>query len=375
VAVLSRGPSAGDKRGRPTGLSLSERLTGVAYQLGWKLICRIPESWARWIFAEVAGIAWRRQGPKVQVLEANLRRVLSWKYGTTEVDGKELRALSGAALQSYARYWLEVFRLQVTPVERLVTGMHINAEGEAEMFANLKAGRGVVIALPHMGNFEQAGAWVVQRGAGTFVTIQERLRPESVYESFVRLRQSLGFEVLPLTGGASPFATVAARLRAGGLACIVSDRDLKETGVEVEMFGQKARIAATAVYAVHTGAALMPTATWFDGDDWGAHIYPEIPVPDSGTRAEKVAAMSQQLARRFEEAIAEHPQDWHMLQRVFTADLDPARLPPSGGAVSPSPGGNGAARSPSPGGVRGSGQPPREQGGSGGDRPPEGAEP
>jgi phosphatidylinositol dimannoside acyltransferase len=338
VAVLSRGPSGGDsarrrrrlgQQGRPPGLALSERLTGVAYQLGWKVICRIPESWARWIFATVADIAWRRQGPKVQVLEANLRRVLSWKYGTTEVDGKELRALSRAALRSYARNWLEVFRLPVIPVERLVAGMHINPEGEAELFANLKAGRGVVIALPHMGNFDQAGAWVIQTGAGTFVTIQERLRPESVYESFVRYRESLRFEVLPLTGGSSPFATVAARLRAGGLACIVSDRDLKETGVEVEMFGQQARIAATAVYAVHTGAALLPTATWFEGDEWGAHIYPEIPVPDSGTRAEKVAAMSQQLARRFEEAIAEHPQDWHMLQRVFTADLDPARVPPS----------------------------------------------
>ena len=94
---------------------LSERLTGVAYQLGWKVICRLPQSWARWVFTEVADIAWRRQGPKVQVLEANLRRVLSWKYGTPEVDGKELRALSRAALRSYARYWLEVFRLPVTP--------------------------------------------------------------------------------------------------------------------------------------------------------------------------------------------------------------------------------------------------------------------
>ena len=74
------------------------------------------------------------------------------------------------------------------------------------------------------------------------------------------------------------------------------------------------------------GAALMPTATWFDGDDWGACIYDEIPVPETGTRAEKVAAMSQQVARVFETAIAEHPEDWHMLQRVFTADLDPARL-------------------------------------------------
>ena len=77
------------------------------------------------------------------------------------MDGKELRALSRAALRSYARYWLEVFRLPVIPVERIVSGMHIEPGGEAAMFANLKAGRGVIIALPHMGNFEQAGAWVV----------------------------------------------------------------------------------------------------------------------------------------------------------------------------------------------------------------------
>jgi len=308
-------------------ISFSERLTGLAYRLGWKLICRVPESWAQWAFTEVFDIAWRRQGPKVQVLEANLRRVLSWRDHSPDVDGKELRTLSRATLRSYARYWLEVFRLPAIPVERIMSGMHVNAEGEAELFANLKAGRGVVIALPHMGNFEQAAEWVVQRGAGTFTTVAERLRPESVYEAFLRFRQSLGMEVLPLTGGRSPFGTLAQRLRAGGLVCLVSDRDLKETGVEVEMFGEKARISATAALAVQTGAALLPVATWFEEDGgWGAHIYPEVPVPQTGTRAEKIAQMSQQMAHVWETGIAEHPQDWHMLQRVFTADLDPDRL-------------------------------------------------
>jgi KDO2-lipid IV(A) lauroyltransferase len=309
-------------------MSFSERLTGLAYRLGWKLICRVPESWARWAFAKAADIAWRRQGPNVQVLEANLLRVLSYKHGDPDVDGKELRALSRAVLRSYARYWLEIFRLPVIPVERILSGMHIAAAGEEALFANLKAGRGVIIALPHMGNFEQAGAWVVARGAGTFTTVAERLRPESVYEAFVRFRQGLGMEVLPLTGEASPFGVLARRLRAGGLVCLVSDRDLTDSGVEVQMFGETARIAAgPAVLAVQTGAALMPVATWFEGDDWGAHIYEEIPAPSSGTRAEKIAAMSQQLARVFEASIAEHAQDWHMLQRVFTADLDPDRLP------------------------------------------------
>ena len=308
-------------------MGVSERLTGLAYQLGWKLICRVPESWARWAFTTVADIAWRRQGPKVQVLEANLRRVLAYRHASPEVDGKELRALSRGALRSYARYWLEAFRLPAIPVERILSGMYIDSAGEQALFANLKAGRGVVIALPHMGNFEQAGAWVVARGAGSFTTVAERLRPESVYEAFVRFRERLGMEVLPLTGGHSPFGTLAQRLRAGGLVCLVSDRDLKDTGIEVEMFGAKARIAATAALAVHTGAALTPVATWFEGEDWGAHIYQEIPVPESGTRVEKIAAMSQELARVFEAAIAEHPADWHMLQRVFTADLSPRGNP------------------------------------------------
>jgi len=344
---------------------LSERLTGVAYQLGWKVICRFPEPWVRWVFMAVAGVAWRRQGPKVQVLEANLRRALIYRDGDPVVDGKELRAVSRAALRSYARYWLEVFRLPMIPVERIVSGMHFRGPGKETMLAHLKAGRGVVIALPHLGNFEQAGVWVIASGAGTFTTVAERLKPESVYESFVRFRQTLGFEVLPLTGGASPFGTLAARLRSGHLVCLVSDRDLKETGIEVELLGEKARIAATAALAVHTGAALMPTATWFEEDGWGACIYDEILVPTSGTRAEKVAAMSQQLANVFSAAIAEHPQDWHMLQRVFLADLDPSRLAPREGVASPPVRG--------PRGVRGGGQPPRK-GGSGGDLPPEATE-
>ncbi len=322
---------------------LTERLTGLAYRLGWKAICRIPEPMARWAFNETADIAWRRQGRGVQRLEANLRRVLDYDRLDPADAGKELRTLSRAALQSYARYWLEVFRLPVISPERILSGMHIEGPGEATMFAHLKAGRGVIFALPHMGNFEHAAAWIVLRGAGTFTTVVERLKPESVYEAFVRFRESLGMEVLPLTGNQSPFGILAQRLRAGGLVCLVSDRDLKESGVDVEFFGEKARIASTAALALHTGAALMPVATWFEGErEWGAHIYDEIPVPATGDRKEKTQVMSQQLAGVFEQAIREHPADWHMLQRVFTADLDsagPGGRPPQTPPQSAGPGG------------------------------------
>ena len=81
-----------------------------------------------------------------------------------------------------------------------------------------------------------------------------------------------------------------------------------------------------AALAVQTGAALMPVILWFEGDHWGAHVHEEIPVPAEGDSKQKTAAMIQQVARLFEAGIRTHPQDWHMLQRVFVADLDPARL-------------------------------------------------
>jgi KDO2-lipid IV(A) lauroyltransferase len=201
-------------------------------------------------------------------------------------------------------------------------------EGEVQTaFGLLADGRGVVFALPHMGNWDQAGAWIINRGAGSFTTVMERIKPESVYERFVAFREGLGMEVLPASGGSRPFGVLAQRLRAGKVVCLPCDRDVTGSGIEVEFFGERARMmAGPAALAVQTGAALIPVSLWFDGDGWGVRFYDEIPVPAEGDRKQRVAAMTQRIARAFEDGIAAHPADWHMLQRVFVADLDPARL-------------------------------------------------
>jgi KDO2-lipid IV(A) lauroyltransferase len=109
--------------------------------------------------------------------------------------------------------------------------------------------------------------------------------------------------------------------------CLPADRDITGSGIEVDFFGEKARMmGGAAALAVQTGAAMMPVTLWYDGPLWYAHIHEEIPVPQNGTRREKIATMTQEVARVFEAGIAAHPQDWHMLQRVFTADLDLDRL-------------------------------------------------
>jgi len=300
--------------------SLRDRLTDSAYALGWSVVCKVPESWARGAFQFGADIAWRRQGHQVQVLEANLRRVTG-----PSATGKELRALSRQTMRSYARYWLEAFRLPTIGQDRIQADMLVS--GEEELQRNLAAGRGVIIALPHTGNYELAGAWIIGRGVGKFTTVAERLKPESLFQRFLEFREGLGMEVLPASGGDSRFGVLAQRLRAGGLVCLVSDRDVTGRGIEVEFFGEQARMmAGPAALAVQTGAALLPTTLWFEGAGWRAHICDEVPVPETGTRKEKVAAMTQAVARVYEDGIRAHPQDWHMLQKVFVADLDQERL-------------------------------------------------
>jgi phosphatidylinositol dimannoside acyltransferase len=310
--------------------TLRERLVSVAFRAGWSLVCRLPESLARTLFKVGADIAWHREGPGVQILEGNLVRVLRAEGSTDDgdVDGAELRALSRSVMRSYARYYLETFRLQIIPDERIRDGMHVNQENVDLTLEYMKNGRGVIYALPHMGDFEQAGRWVILVGAGSFTTVAERLKPESVFQRFLAFRRGLGMEVLPTTGGPHPFGVMAQRLRAGKLICIVADRDLSDTGVEVDFFGEKALFpAGPAALAVQTGAALMPVACSFVGEtEWAAHVYEEVPVPADGNRREKAAAMTQALARVFEQAILEHPEDWHMLQKLFVSDLDPERL-------------------------------------------------
>ena len=300
---------------------VKDRLVAAGYGLGWSVVCRLPESWSRWAFEFVADIAWRRQGPHIQVLEGNLRRVLG-----PDATGAELREVSRQSMRSYARYWLEVFRLPVTPTSRVVGDSVVSGHLQ-DALDTLARGRGVIFALAHMGNWDHAAAFIIAQGA-PFTTVMERLKPEALYDRFVAFREGLGMEVLPASGGSvRAFGVLAERLRSGRLICLLTDRDVTGGGIEVDFFGEKARMmGGSAALAERTGAALYPAILWYEGERWGIHVDDEIPVPAEGSRRQKVAEMTQALARSFEAGIRAHPADWHMLQRVFIADLDPERL-------------------------------------------------
>ena len=133
-------------------------------------------------------------------------------------------------------------------------------------------------------------------------------------------------EVLPLTGGErSPSEALADRLRAGGVVCLLGDRDLTRHGIDVRFFGQTARMpAGPALLAATTGAALLPVGLWFTPDGWGVRVHPPLPVAAAGRLRDRVSSATQALADVFATEVAAHPEDWHMLQRLWLADLDPA---------------------------------------------------
>ncbi|MFJ5520605.1 phosphatidylinositol mannoside acyltransferase [Streptomyces griseoluteus] len=301
-------------------MTAAERLTDGLYGLGWSTVKKLPEPVAARLGRTVADAAWKRRGKGVQRLEANYARVVPG------ASPERLAELSRAGMRSYLRYWMEFFRLPAWSAERVRTGF--DPKGAHHLTDGLAAGRGVILALPHLANWDLAGAWVTTTLGIPFTTVAERLKPESLYDRFVAYREGLGMEVLAHSG-ASAFGTLARRLRDGGLVCLVADRDLSAAGVEVDFFGERARMpAGPALLAQQTGAQLLPVTLWYDDSPvMQGRVHPPVEVPGTGTRIEKTAAMTQALADAFASGIAEHPEDWHMLQRLWLADLGPAKGP------------------------------------------------
>lgn len=290
-------------------------LAAAGYMAGWRFVRMLPESVAYKLFEFGADIA-SKGGRGPEQLRKNLGRVVGAENVT--------RALVRDSMRSYMRYWCEAFRL---PAIHRRPGFHEQLKAGIEGLENFEAayarGKGVILALPHTGNWDMAGAFLVGH-VGGFTTVAERLKPESLYQAFVDFRESLGFEVLPLTGGAQPFDTLKARLNEGKVIALLSERDLSRTGVSVEFFGEPANMAAgPALLAQQTGAALCAVHLWFEKAQDGTPRWGKsVSVPIEVTTVEET---TQRLADRFEEAIARHPADWHMLQPQWNSDVEERR--------------------------------------------------
>lgn len=279
----------------------------AAYLTGWRAVRLLPEPAARAAFDRIADGIHARDGRSVQRLRANLARA---------VPAEELDATVRTGVRSYLRYWCESFRLPSWDLDDLVARTRVI--GEEHLRTPVEEGRGVVAALPHMGNWDWAGAWACGTGMPV-TTVAERLEPARLYDEFVAFRAGLGMEILPLTGGPPPMRRLVDAVREGRLVCLLADRDLSRTSVDVTLLGETARMPrGPAVLARSTGVDLVPVTLAYRGPHLELTFHDPVPHAPGN---DGIVAMMQGVADAFGAGIAADPADWHMMQRVFAADL------------------------------------------------------
>lgn len=282
------------------------------YSAGWRVVRALPLSVARAVFTAAADRAFKNNGPGTQRLRRNLRQVVG-----PAMPEADLEELVRAGLRSYARYWMEAFRLPSQTREQFLNDFRVVQFDELK--AVLGEGNGVILALPHTGNWDAAAAHMVSHGF-RLVTVAERLKPEAVYEQFLEYRRKLGMEVLPLTGGQrAPLDVLAEKAQQGYAVALLADRDLSARGIEVRFFGGRTRMpAGPALLALRTRAPLFAVDLSFTPDQCIAFLRRiELPAPEDGALDARVKIVTQRLADAFAAGIAEHPQDWHMLQKLW----------------------------------------------------------
>ena len=276
------------------------------YFAGWRIVRALPEKFAYKSFESIGRYVLTRNGSRIKRLRSNLNRVCPDK------SESQMDLLMKQAMSSYMRYWCDTFRSPDWSSQRI--SQTVTVDGEELLTGPMKAGTGVVVALPHAGNWDHAGSYFCGMGF-PLVTVAERLKPEALFNKFLEYRQNIGMEVLALDSRS--MATLLKRAREGALIALVADRDLSKSGVDVSFFGYPSRMpAGPALLAVRTGIPLI--TAYVSYTKTGIHIkFDSVAIPTEGSESERITAVVQRCADLFANGISSAPQDWHMLQRIW----------------------------------------------------------
>jgi len=286
---------------------MNELISYWAYALAWKITKALPAAVAYKIFQGIADLISRRNPAPVNRLRSNYSRV------HPNLNSDQLEKLVRDGMRSYLRYWCDTFRLPAWDTTQ--TMKNVVVENEDLLRAPLAAGRGVIVSLPHAGNWDHAGAYFCASGA-PLVTVAEHLKPEKLFRKFLVYRESIGMEVLD--ANARTLAILAQRLRSNRLVALVADRDLSRSGVEVQFLGGPSRMPiGPALLSIQTKAPLISAFVKYEERGIRIIFEGEIAIPETGDQKSKIAAMTQVCADRFGRHIKESTVDWHMLQRIW----------------------------------------------------------
>ncbi|WP_428122788.1 phosphatidylinositol mannoside acyltransferase [Candidatus Poriferisodalis sp.] len=304
----------------------SDRATLLMYQAGATAARAVP-LWLGERLAALAGPPLSRLMPERRALvERHQARARRWAIersddssaGSNVVDAADVRRATDAAFSSYARYWLESFRLPALSEAALDRGIEVPAYQHVE--AALERGNGVILALPHLGGWEWAGFWMASVNRLPITVVVEPLDPPEMFAWFAQFRERLGMRVVPL--GPQAGREVLAALRRNEIVCLLCDRDLTNDGIEVTFGDERTTLpAGPAVLALRSGAALLPTAVYFrrGGGHLGV-VRPPLDTQRHGRFRDNVAELTQQLADELVELIVSEPHQWHLFNPNWPSD-------------------------------------------------------
>ncbi len=283
-----------------------ETLTAWGYFAAWRILRWLPENFVYSTAYKFSDRLVKRNGVSVQRLRSNLART---QPNITTLD---LDLLIYKAMRSSIRYWCDTFRFPDWSLERIA--QTVTTTNEYLLLDAMAAGKGAIVTLPHVGNYDHAAAYFCGKGT-KIVTVAEHLKPEALFQKFMEYRAAFGMEALPLDGRVIP--TLAQRVRSGCIIALAADRDLSRSGIDVNFFGGPARMpAGPAILALRTHAPLI--CVMISYTETGIHIdFELVPIPTTGSESEKIAAIVQNSADLFAKGIAAYPQDWHMMQRIW----------------------------------------------------------
>jgi KDO2-lipid IV(A) lauroyltransferase len=287
-----------------------------AYHLGSRIARALPRPVADGIGRFGGTVAVPFAGERRAQVERNLRRVHGPDFG-----GLALRRAVAATFESYARYYVDSFRLPGTSPEALDAGITVEGWEKIDTALDNPEGNGVILALPHLGGWEWAGFWVAACRGRQITAVVEALEPRDVYEWFVDLRTALGMQVVPLGPGAA--AALLKALRSGHVVVLLCDRDLEGNGVEVEFFGERTTLpGGPAALALRTGAPVIPAFALPLRDGRYRMVY-EPPIdPPAADDPDAVREFTQRCTDVLEMYVRRHPHLWLWMHRRWR-DVDP----------------------------------------------------
>jgi lauroyl/myristoyl acyltransferase len=289
-------------------------LSYIPFRVAAAIFGSLPEPAVRWLGERGGRLWYTRSSNRIPLLTSHMRRVLGEDASDAAVDD----AVKGL-FRSYGRYWAETFWFR--PRRKVAISRRVEHVNFDPIYAAQKAGRGIVFAVPHLGNWEVAGIVANEIGS-PIIAVAEDLPNEHITKWFVDLRREFDIEIV-LTTDPKLRSKLIRRLKDGGAIALLADRDVTGGGVAVDFFGGSASVpVGPVVFAELTGASLLPVAAYFqEGAGHRIVVLDEVELPGGGTRSERVAAGEQLLIESLEELIRAAPSQWHLFQPHWHDDV------------------------------------------------------